>query len=1318
MKAKIIFLMLLVVCFTTPSLLSQQDNAQPAAKSPIDPAQLSQRVAAKARAVLAEVQKQVSGGNVRQDVIAKMEQYKPLTEAGNLQAAEALLDEVLKDLGVVFDPATIAVKPTTVDKSDVDGQQSDDSPTAMLAANRMYLLIKAQAAVEEFKKRVGAGDAPKKVADRLAKFDGLMQANKLKEAEELIDGALDELGIDPPPRPVKPPPPRKPPKQAKPPQQTKPPPKPAATKPPSRPVVDGPLPEFNATGFTKVFDGESLNDWEGDPTYWSVSNGKLVGTVTPATLLKKNSWILWRGGTVRDFELVLDYRVSAQGNSGIGYRLAVLDGEPFSVRGPQADIDGANLFTGICYEENGRRLLAAQGQSTWIDDPGIQPRLIGQVGDPQALLKVVRKEDWNRYRLIVKGTNAKHFINGVLMSEVHDFDDTNRMTAGLIGVQVHVGPPMKVEFRDIFLKHFGEAAEDESKPDALVYQPGDRLELDHSTSFENLAKQTAKLTAPVTSTRVNERDELDIVTRDVAFVRHGLQDVRLPGQAPNSVQKQAPGSGRIDLVVATPNFVVRVPQAGFRLLGQPFDRELRVRLKWDAQAGHYTLVDITAAEDSTSNQPDAKEVLFQLGDPADLRQTIGARLPAWADDVQTFIMTPVRPDRARDLHVSVNGAWGGVPGGYSILPHDSEIQREYNSDQKEFAAAVRDAGMIVPAAINTIEGLHTLRGKVANLDQMACRDAEGNLVIARQMVLMCSLNPDWVQKEIDTGKAAIDAGAQWILLDTPMGASFVSGYLKGGFCDHCMANFEAYLRRSYFGSELASKFSVYNFDRAEIISRLAAMQQVTPMQSSVHLQTTADARLFQEFVKCQEETNFATRKHVMESLYRYAKQQDKEVLFCTNAADLGAQNPGGHWIRGLQFGDLVDLFTYELNNEPTGNAEATQTRMPRGKWAAFHKLSYAVHGRRNPAVIHTRDSDFLGTQARQGRSSLAWMAAQAVEAYAANGAYIPFHVEIGSFGKRRMEKIWSRVFEHNRFIREHQDLYEGDLATGSSFAMLFLLNERGRTIPAVFPSYLGLAQGFVEANYQFDVVFAGDDRYVKDQLTAEQLESFESIIVPSPIHPTENQKRIVQQFAKSGGVVVCQEPELLGLVSSEAIKRSDEEESWWDFEFRFGDGTVRVLSGDVTPIETHDVGTQFYRQYTPDLRDKVAKIADYLGLQPTIENHRDGTLSAFTVVQPERRRVMVHVVNYDIDYEKDSIYPKQNIRVSIAEPDFLKQAASGVLYNCKTGMDVPITIEHQDGRLQFTIPEIDLGSVIEIPAGEVENSADEADENDQASAAP
>ncbi|MCO6455131.1 MAG: DUF1080 domain-containing protein [Pirellulaceae bacterium] len=1136
------------------------------------------------------------------------------------------------------------------------------------------LLKKAQTAVAEVQKRVEAGDVPQDVITRLQELDGLMKADKHAEAEVLLDGALNALGIDP--KTLK--------KKGGPTGDAPPQPKPPSS-------VDGPLPAFDPAGFTRIFDGQTLTDWDGDPTYWSVVDGNLVGTVTPETLLKKNSWIVWRGGLVEDFELVLDYRVSAQGNSGVGYRLAVLDGDPFSVRGPQADIHGADMFTGICYEENGRRLLASRGQSTWIDEPGTHPRLIAQFGDPEQLQGVARKEDWNRYRLVVKGQDAKHFLNGVLMSEVHDHDETNRMKRGLLGVQVHVGPPMKIEYRDIYLKHLGAAPQGDAARPSVVYRSGELLELEHPPSFENLSGQAARLTAPVKTERVNDQDELRIVTRNLAIVRHDLNDIKLfGGSKPYRAAEQL-----FDLVVAGPDLVVRVPKAGFRLIGRPLDREYRAHLRWNADGRHYDLVSLDSVQRGDPPKSPARRQSFRLGSPAVLRSTTGLELPEWADVVQTFIMLPVRPDRARQLHVSVNGAWAGIPGKYSILPHNPAIQQEYQDDQAAFAADVRKAGLIVPASINTIEGFHALRESVPNLEDMACRNAAGEVVVAGEMILMCSINPDWVQWEIDTGKAAIDAGAQWILLDTPMGASFISGFLKAGHCEHCAANFRSYLDEHYSATEQGERFGIDPFDRSEIARRLTSMQRITPMADSAHLNETTDARLFREFIKCQEETNFATRRHVMETLHRYANERDAKVVFCTNAADLGSQNPGGHWIRGLQFADLVDLFTYELNNDPLGRFGAPQARMPRGKWAAFHKLAYAVHHRRGAALIHSHDTSELRRHAEQGRSSLTWMATQAIEAYAAGGAYVPFHVEIGSFGDLPLERIWQRVFEHNRFVREHSQLYEGEQTSGSLVAFLFLLNERGRTIPAVFPSYLGLAQGFVEGNFPFDVVFAGDDRYVKDLLKAEDLESYDKLVVPSPIQPTENQKRVIQEFVSRGGVVVCQEPELLGLESA-ASRVSDEADSWWSKELQHGRGTVRVLSGDVTSTETLDVGTRFYRQYTPELRAQIANLAKYFGLRSMVEQPQSGVVSAFPVVQAREQRLVVHVVNYDVDYENDTIRPKREVQFSIAAPAFLPDAVDGALYHCGQGTERPLVIHHRGDRLEFSIPELGMGAVVEI----------------------
>ena len=100
-----------------------------------------------------------------------------------------------------------------------------------------------------------------------------------------------------------------------------------------------PLPAANVsrpggedTGYDTIFDGKTLNGWEGDPKYWRVENGALVGEVTPETLLKANTFIIWRGGVTKDFELKVEYRISAGGNSGINYRSVEVPGLKFAMR--------------------------------------------------------------------------------------------------------------------------------------------------------------------------------------------------------------------------------------------------------------------------------------------------------------------------------------------------------------------------------------------------------------------------------------------------------------------------------------------------------------------------------------------------------------------------------------------------------------------------------------------------------------------------------------------------------------------------------------------------------------------------------------------------------------------------------------------------------------------------------------------------------------------------------------------------------------------------------------------------------------------------
>lgn len=222
--------------------------------------------------------------------------------------------------------------------------------------------------------------------------------------------------------------------------------------PPSRPA---PLAMGDHAGFDAIFDGASMKGWDGDPSFWHVENGALVGQSTPENPVKQNTFVIWRGGEPKDFELKVEYRLNST-NSGIQIRSVQLpaggDIGKWVMKGYQADIDAANQFTGQIYEERGRGFLAMRGQATYVPAGG-GPRVIGNLQQSADELKaLIKTDDWNQVHIIARGSTIIQILNGAVTSILVDDETANRALSGLIGFQMHVGPPMRVEFRNIWLK--------------------------------------------------------------------------------------------------------------------------------------------------------------------------------------------------------------------------------------------------------------------------------------------------------------------------------------------------------------------------------------------------------------------------------------------------------------------------------------------------------------------------------------------------------------------------------------------------------------------------------------------------------------------------------------------------------------------------------------------------------------------------------------------------------------------------------------------------------------------------------------------------
>ncbi|HMO64810.1 MAG TPA: DUF1080 domain-containing protein, partial [Verrucomicrobiota bacterium] len=170
--------------------------------------------------------------------------------------------------------------------------------------------------------------------------------------------------------------------------------------------------------------------------------------------LRHNTSLVWKGGTVDDFELRLKYRI-VNGNSGIQYRSKVHEqgAQGPIVGGYQADFEAGRTYSGILYEERGRGILAQRGQKTRLVTDGDKHRVevTGSVGNSAEIQAKIRPEDWNDYLIIARGNRLQHFINGVPTVEVVDEDAPRAAKSGVLAFQVHTGPPMVVQFKDISL---------------------------------------------------------------------------------------------------------------------------------------------------------------------------------------------------------------------------------------------------------------------------------------------------------------------------------------------------------------------------------------------------------------------------------------------------------------------------------------------------------------------------------------------------------------------------------------------------------------------------------------------------------------------------------------------------------------------------------------------------------------------------------------------------------------------------------------------------------------------------------------------------
>ena len=216
-------------------------------------------------------------------------------------------------------------------------------------------------------------------------------------------------------------------------------------------VVSSALLNLEAGEAQAIFDGKTLQGWKApDMSFWSVRDGAITAESTAEKPCRENQFLVWHE-EVADFELTVKFKLEGgpKANSGIQVRSEVeADGH---VKGYQCDMSQPEVqWLGAVYDERGRKMLALRGQKTVIKANG--EKVSEALAGADTILESYKAGDWNEYQITFVEDTLRVKINGKTTSIVIDQQEDEREMKGVLALQMHSGPPMKVQFKDLVLK--------------------------------------------------------------------------------------------------------------------------------------------------------------------------------------------------------------------------------------------------------------------------------------------------------------------------------------------------------------------------------------------------------------------------------------------------------------------------------------------------------------------------------------------------------------------------------------------------------------------------------------------------------------------------------------------------------------------------------------------------------------------------------------------------------------------------------------------------------------------------------------------------
>ncbi len=599
----------------------------------------------------------------------------------------------------------------------------------------------------------------------------------------------------------------------------------------------------------------------------------------------------------------------------------------------------------------------------------------------------------------------------------------------------------------------------------------------------------------------------------------------------------------------------------------------------------------------------------------------------WFHHPQVYDMVALPPEEIEKFHITVNGLWNGffaanLSSPFALGRYIESLYsgRVYEND-REFVDTMHNEGLLVPATILTTQGHSSFQGD--KLEEYACRSIDGKLCYwdkDANSYWMNALNDEFIDWCIQHGKKAIDAGADMIVLDEIQGTSFIPMYQWAsqyidwldapGFSNSTIEKFREYLIDKYSEDELQQNFDIDNISSYDLKTRIAQTMYL-PYEERIKTDN-----LNKEYFDFLDIGNFNAKKRLIQELRKYAEEKGKNIIITANSYSLGTPRGGGYWSKGMQFADLLDFFTFE--NKYSSLSDETLPDLPRAKWLAWEKLAYAATN--SPAVILLGASEAAYIASDTSRLYNNYLSILCAEAYANLGSFVNWYMK--AWGK---ENDWKGCSSIYNFVLENNNLYDGKIE--SPVAILYLYGEGMRNKS---DSYLGLAQALAESNIPYKVIFDGDGFYINENLSIEEIIPYNLIFIPNVIDITEKQRNIIFQYVEKGGRAVVFDPKELGFEQDEG-------------EIQFGNGTF---------IFMHDVAYEYFHNYDDKLRREIENITNRYIQSPLHVENANRDIIAYPYHQPEKKRMVIHIVNYDYTKWNDKIKPKKDITISIRKPDF------------------------------------------------------------------